>query len=286
MIDRLEALAALAKGATMAEVGTQLRVSQSAVSKRIASLEAEVGRKLVEREGRRVVLTPDGSRLVARAEPLLAELRATLAEGSARSAGMLRVGVSESILGSWGAKLLSRARAALAPATLELHAHRSPVVIDHVRGGEYPVGLVAGHCERAPDLHAELLLEEPMLLVGAGTTPPADPGKRSYDVLTIEPRSATWESVARRAARAGIVPGATLESFFTIAQLARAGFAVGLVPAGVARALGIPRSATRPAGFGRPVSLVARKTTLGRPLVARLQKELEGAARDVARELG
>jgi len=63
---------------------------------------------------------------------------------------------------------------------------------------------------------------------------------------------------------------ASLESFFAVAQMALAGFGHGLVPAGVAKTLGV---ASRDwidltqAGLARPVRFVARKSMFSQPLV-------------------
>ena len=60
----------------MMEASTAMRISQSAVSKRIAALERYYDRELIERHGRRVVLTHHGTRLVERVTPLLPEAAA------------------------------------------------------------------------------------------------------------------------------------------------------------------------------------------------------------------
>ncbi len=52
MIENLETLVQLSITGTMMETATRLKISQSAVSKRIASLEGYYDRKLVERHGR------------------------------------------------------------------------------------------------------------------------------------------------------------------------------------------------------------------------------------------
>ena len=75
MIENLETLVTLSKTGTMMEASTAMRISQSAVSKRIAALERYYDRELIERHGRRVVLTHHGTRLVERVTPLLSELR-------------------------------------------------------------------------------------------------------------------------------------------------------------------------------------------------------------------
>jgi len=110
--------------------------------------------------------------------------------------------------------------------------------------------------------------------LAAGTTLP---------VLTIEPGSATWSYLQRRLRRQAkkwrfkIEVVRTLQSFAPIVQMARSGFGHGLVPSGIARALGIrPGDLVRfPApGLTRPVSLVGRPTTLALPLVQRFHQAL------------
>lgn len=57
MIENLETLVVLSRTGTMMETATVLKISQSAVSKRIDALERYYDRDLIERHGRRVVLT-------------------------------------------------------------------------------------------------------------------------------------------------------------------------------------------------------------------------------------
>ena len=66
MIDNLETLIALHKHGTMMSTATAMKISQSAVSKRIDALERHYGRRLIERQGRRVALTANGMRLLER----------------------------------------------------------------------------------------------------------------------------------------------------------------------------------------------------------------------------
>lgn len=276
MFDQLEALAALRDEGTMTRAATRLRLTQSAVSKRIAALEARVGRPLVERAGRRVELTPAALRLLERAGPLLAELREILTGEVAEAGGEISLGVSESILASWGPAALAAALEAVPGISLRIHAHRSPVALERVRSGEYLLALVAGECEDAPDLAARHLFDEEMILVPSALGPlhltPAHP----LPVLTIEPAAATWQSLRPRLARLTRETGLrltverTLESFSAIVQMARAGFGHGLAPRAVARALGIPPAALVPLpapGLARPISLAARRITFARPRI-------------------
>ena len=154
----IETLAALRGGLTLGQAGAKLRISQSAVSKRLAILEHQVGEPLTYREGRRIALTPRAERLLDAAGPHLAALRAAFVGETAAARGRVSVGVSESILGSWGADLLADVAKQLPEVQLSIHAHRSPAVAERVAAGEYTLGLVAGHGFASTELATNILL--------------------------------------------------------------------------------------------------------------------------------
>ena len=114
MIENLETLVTLSKTGTMMETSTVLKISQSAVSKRIAALERYYDRALIERHGRRVVLTHHGTRLVEKVTPLISELRSVFLEDNALQKGKIIIGVSEAILASWGPHVFATVQQELA----------------------------------------------------------------------------------------------------------------------------------------------------------------------------
>jgi DNA-binding transcriptional LysR family regulator len=292
MLTQLEALVALSDHRTMTAAATALRVTQSAVSKRVAALEAQLGRRLVEPDGRRVRLTSDGALLVARVRPLLGALAEVVQRETEVRAGRLVIGVSESILASWGADALVRLRERLPGLELSVHAHRSPVAIEHVRAGAYSCALVAGEGDHGSDLTGEVVAEEEMVVVPSGLRRRDVPRVGLLPVLSIEDGAATARSLARRFGRlereAGLTVEVTttVESYAALVQMSRAGFGHGLAPCGVARALGVTaRSFVRlPApGLSRPIRFVARATTFAQPLVCAVRDRLRAAARAATR---
>ncbi len=270
MIENLETLITLSKTGTMVETSTVLKISQSAVSKRIAALERHYGRNLVERHGRRVVLTHHGTRLVEKTTPLISELRSVFLEDQTLMTGKVIMGVSEAILASWGPNLFARVQAELPDVEFTFHAQRSPVVLDRLRSGEYMVGICTGSSDADSDLVSELLRLEPMVIIPSGLAPLDYTPGGELGVITIESRSGAWASIEEDMGRLKIRRSTSLESFFSVAQMALAGFGHGLVPEGVARTLGVPASMLIPLGdFGlnRPVRFVARKSMFSRPLI-------------------
>src|ERR687891_2543427 len=79
-VKRLRLLSELARRGTIAEVARVVGYTPSAISQSLMQLEREVGVTLLERDGRRVRLTPAARGLVARADRVLAELDAAEAE--------------------------------------------------------------------------------------------------------------------------------------------------------------------------------------------------------------
>ena len=276
MIENLETLITLSKTGTMMETSTVLKVSQSAVSKRIAALERYYGRKLIERQGRRVALTHQGTRLVEKVTPLISEMRSVFLEDNALRKGKLILGVSEAILASWGSGLFARVRAAMPELELDFHAQRSPVVLDRIRSGEYMIGVCTGSADADTDLQSELLRLEPMVVIPSALAPLRYAPGEPLDVITIESRSGAWASIEDDMRRLRITRRASLESFFAVAQMALAGFGHGLAPAGVARTLGVEPATVidlGTEGLNRPVRFVARKSMFSRPLVQSFYQE-------------
>lgn len=270
MIENLETLVTLHRTGTMMETATVLKVSQSAVSKRIAALERYYDRELIERHGRRVALTHHGTRLVEKVTPLISELRGVFLEDNALRKGKIIMGVSEAILSSWGPRLFARVQADMPDVEFTFHAQRSPVVLDRIRSGEYMVGICTGYSDADTDLQSEIIRLEPMVIIPSALEPIAYAIGDELEVITIESRSGAWRSIEDDMRRLRLKRSVSLESFFGVAQMALAGFGHGLVPEGVARTLGvavnqmIPLSAE---GLNRPVRFVARKSMFSQPVV-------------------
>ena len=281
MIENLETLITLSRTGTMMEASTVLKITQSAVSKRIAALERYYGRPLIERHGRRVVLTHQGTRLVEKVAPLVSELRSVFLEDHVQRGGKIILGVSEAILASWGPGLFAEVRRELSEVEFSFHAQRSPVVLDRLRTGEYMVGICTGYSDAETDLQSEVIRLEPMVIIPAGLEPldyrPGEP----LEVLTIESRSGAWASIEDDMRRLRLHRKESLESFFSVAQMALAGFGHGLVPIGVARTLGAPADQLirlGRQGLNRPVRFVARKSMFSRPLVQRFYRAVSAGA--------
>ena len=264
MLDGLDALLALQRFGTVSEAATRLRLTQSAVSKRIRALQDELGYRLVEPDGRRLRLTGQAIDLLERARPLVADLRELKTPGESGGPSRFSLAVADSIAASWGPGVVRRALAGASGIAVDLHSHRSVLVIESVRLGRYHVGLCTDP-RGALDLIHHPLVEEPMVLVNSGCG--AKPDGKS-PLISIEASSAAWDAVEpllrahhRRLLQRELVP---VESFSAALQMIRAGFGDGLLPLGLALEMRLDRGCYRAlSGVKRPVSLLTRKTING-----------------------
>ena len=101
------------------------------------------------------------------------------------------------------------------------------------------------------------------------------------EVITIESRSGAWGSIEEGMARLSLQRSVSLESFFSVAQMAIAGFGHGLVPVGVARTVGVDPDVyleLGDEGLTRPVRFVARKSMFARNLIRSFYQEVSSLA--------
>ena len=261
MLDHLEALEALEKYKTITAAGTALRLTQSAVSKRLASLETYYGKKLIEKRGRLVILTEAGRILIAKGTPLMRELKELLKHPEPKAQKHLTIGVSESILSSWGAEFLT-SRGIRLGIELIFHTHRSPVVVDKVASGDYDLGVCAGKVNQASGLITKPIRNEEMVVIPMGKSAHKPRFRENFPIISIERSSATWKAIAEQTKAQSLRITHEVESFFAVAQLSKAGFGHGLVPIGVAQTFGYNSSQVlsfKPK-ISRPIQYVYKKS--------------------------
>jgi DNA-binding transcriptional LysR family regulator len=258
MLEGIDALVALETFGTVTEAATRLRITQSAVSKRIRALQDEVGFRLVVPDGRRVRLTPRALDFLARARPLVAELRGLVRHAPQTDArASFSLALADSIASSWGPAVIRRTLDELRNVHVDLHAHRSVLVVESVRLGRYDVGLCT-ETPSAKDLVLHPVVDEPIVLVHAMTKGP---------LITIEPTSGTWRAIhpQLRTHHPKLLASELVfvESFGAVLQMVRAGFGNGLLPLGLAMESRVPRKTRRTLrGVARRISLFTRKSML------------------------
>ena len=186
---RLRAFAAVARDGSFSRAAERLYVSQPAVSKHIASLEAELGVQLVVRSRAGAVLTPAGQMLadyVLRAEALLANARRALASGAEAQLGTLSLAAS-GIPGTYLLPALVSRYHEEAPAVeLDFRVSTSGGSIELVRSHEVELAVVGGMTV-PQELESEPLIDDEVVLIG-----PPSLAERRLRVKDLE--GLTWVS--------------------------------------------------------------------------------------------
>jgi DNA-binding transcriptional LysR family regulator len=249
-VRKLRLLRELAHRGTIAAVADALAYTPSAVSQQLSALEHEAGVALLERSGRRVVLTAAATALVEYAERILALLdqaSAMLDATRGELVGPLRIGAFNSAVRTiLPAALiaLGRAHPALELMVTELDPAAAP---NALRGGEVDVALVHEYdcVPRTPEpwLEIEPLLEETIYLAsgpeaaraGAANADAADPivrVGRPARWIVGSPDTLCHTMALRLCQQAGFTPNIRhhADDFATVLALVAAGQGVALVP--------------------------------------------------------
>lgn len=251
-VRRLRLLRELAHRGTIAAVADALTFTASAVSQQLAVLEKEAGVPLLERTGRKVVLTPAGRALVEHADAVLDRLEQAQAElASAREGlgGPLRIGTFPSagrtIVPTALAELVAR-HPRLEPMVVDIDSAR---VADALRARELDVALIHDYdfVPAPPDTTVDSvdLLAERMYLASR-----AEPGQQPGSVrtgagiadLVLPYRDAPWitsmpgttgHTMAVRACQAAgfeMQIRHHVNDFYAVLRFVAAGQGVALVP--------------------------------------------------------
>lgn len=241
-VRRLRLLRELSRRGTIAAVAGALSYTPSAVSQQLSALEREAGVPLLERTGRRVVLTPAAERLVVHAEAVLEQLERAAAElaGARRGlAGPVRIATFQT------------AARMIIPAALERLAERHPDlepmvserdpadVADGLRSGELDVALVHDYdfvpTVAEPGLSAVALCREHMYLATATAGRDGGAGlrdQRGEPWITATPGTLCHAMTVRACEAEGFTPRIRhqVDDFGTTLRLVAGGQGVALVP--------------------------------------------------------
>lgn len=281
MVEGLEALLALERTGTISEAAAQLRLTQSAVTKRIHSLQNEVKFNVIEPDGRRVRLTAKGLALLDKARPLISELKNLKNLQVEDEMTQFSIGVSDSIAASWGPRLIRQAIKKEKNIYLDIHVHRSTLVEENIRLGRYHLGLCVSP---TPDAHLvyEVISEEPMVLLSNRFNPESE----SKNLITIEQNSATWKAIGSNILKHPKLKNYNwiyVESFAAIVQMVQEGFGHGLVPFGVALTMGAPKKAIHLLipQIKREIKLISRKNISLLPIVDSFKEALKQTSKEL-----
>jgi len=166
----LQVFRTVARYGSITTAARHLRFTQSAVSRQIAALEAEVGARVFDRLPRGIALTEEGRTLLPHAEAVLDRLTAArrdLDELHGLSSGRLRVGAFPTAVAALVPRALAGFRSAHPEVALSLVEGLTPALLDRLAAGDADIAVVSssptGSLDRARfDLHH--LLDERLLV--------------------------------------------------------------------------------------------------------------------------
>lgn len=262
MLDGIEALMALEKYETISKAAVSLRLTQSAVSKRIQALETELDMILTVPQGRKVKLTPEAMQFLTKARPLLLEIKNLSLSNQTKPnhISQFSLSLSDSIAGSFGPIVINQTLRSLKNVKLDLHVHRSLMLLENVTAGRYHMGICTS-ADNRKDLSIFHLIDEPLALLHAENK---EKYNRHLPIITIEENSATWKSTGAEIRKEyphffshSVI---YVESFLAVYQMAKVGIGNGLIPLGLCKELSIKSKHYRKLKVTRPISLVTRKT--------------------------
>lgn len=233
-LDSLEIFRAVAQEGGVIRAAQKLNRVQSNVTTRVKQLEQRLGCPLFRRQGRGLVLSPEGERLLAYAQRLfrLADEAESELRGG-KPTGVLRVGSLESTAGSRLAPILSRFHTLYPDVVVELATGTTGALVHRVSNYELDAAFVSQPFT-APSLNAMKVFEEELVCITARGVPPV---KRATDLAgmtliafadgcSYRKRMQDWLGAS------SVMPARTLEfsSYQAMVACVAAGTGFALVP--------------------------------------------------------
>jgi DNA-binding transcriptional LysR family regulator len=262
-------------------------ITSSAASQQLKHLQTRLGVALTAREGRGIVLTDHGTRLVEGARPILeaaTELEASVRAGAGEPTGPLRMATFASAARGVGPDVLAGCVERMPGIDLSIVIAEPAEALWLLERGRIEIALLHGFdpisADDRPSCHSEVVLADPLVCFGAddgvGPVDLRDLAHRRW--LLPEESTGCGEVVRSLLADHGIDPevAAVSAEFDVLARLARAGLGVTLVPQMVVLGDAAPGARPLLQPFGRSISLACLKRRRREPTVA--------AAMDVVRD--
>ncbi len=195
---QLDVMASIARTGSTTEAGRQLALSQSAVSAALAELESQLGARVFDRVGKRVVLNDCGRLLLPRALAVLDQVR-EIEHLIDDGAGALRVGASTTVGNYMIPSVLGGFQRRWPLVQVELEVGNTRDVVDAVASYRVDIGFIEGPCHH-PELEVHPWLEDELCVVAAPSHPVArEPSKVGMLAgarwILREPGSGTLEAV-------------------------------------------------------------------------------------------
>lgn len=233
LLEGIETLLVLAHEGTMSRTGSRLYISQSAVSKRIAKLEKQLGKRLIQPNGRHIKLTVDAQHLIANVGPSFNEIRGLITDQQyIDDQTLITLDCSETLVAAYLGELMGSYFQQ--DKFISITTHHTPVIIENTQSGKATIGFCAGNLPPHNGLNILHVFDENFVIICSTPLSNLPSG-----LLTIDLSNPANLIQARILQLAGIVPLMEMDSYTAAAQLALGGVAPALVPMSVVKTLNI-----------------------------------------------
>ena len=211
-LDQLRVFVEVAERGHVTRAAEALRMSQSAASAAIASLEDLYQIRLFDRVGRGIQLTEPGRIFLREARAVLdraSTARAVLEDLAGSPPGPIALAASQTIATYWLPRRLAAFHAVNLRVRLDVVIRNTSEVETAVADGEVSMGLVEGPTQHPALLRTHLDYDQMVLVVAAGHAPlPIEPPRkldlRALNWVIREPGSGTRRGLEDLAGRQGL----------------------------------------------------------------------------------
>jgi len=170
----LDAFTQVAQLGSFSAAAEQLGLTQPAVSKRVAALENQVGSRLFDRVGKRILLTPAGQRLLPQSQQILLAMadaaRSIHSLGNATQ-GELRIATSHHVGLHRLAPVLRQFTQQYRKVTLAIQFEDSEAAYELVRNAAVELAVVTLNPQGDTELSSQLLWHDPLVFIAAHDHP-------------------------------------------------------------------------------------------------------------------
>jgi DNA-binding transcriptional LysR family regulator len=156
----------VAESGSVASASRMLDIAQSALTKSLLELEAELGSSLFQRTSKGMILTPQGHRFLVGARKVIGSvadaLRLHAGEAAAGVSGVLSVGVTSLVAGYYLSELFSRFRRSCPEVQVFVTEDRAPFLEHLLINGELDVAIMVSNALSEPQaMVSETLTRSP-----------------------------------------------------------------------------------------------------------------------------
>jgi len=276
----------IAETKSLSRAADGLDLTQSAISRQLASLEAHLGNALFTRTGRGVELTDCGHRLLAAAKPAYAAIDEALddiRDKEGHSRGTIRVATVHTLSYYFTADVLAQFVGKHEQVNLSLMGRSSPDVVSLVESGKADLGFVYDVAVDSADLAVTPLFDDEMCLIASNShqlSAPVDLNKAGLKFVGFPPHYALHKMLRAAVKKPQIV--AEAETVDAMLQLVASGVGACVLPSRIPdRVLAEHDLARTPIAspvLKRRIVAITRKDRPSSPLVQELLQLATAAA--------